>query len=133
MFIHMLGRGLSCGGLAAANGGEVKVNQEPRPSSEHQIVWTVPGNCRTGGIISMCYFGQMRRPVAFYVFSQLPNHVINHLVPSLHQPISLWVVWCCPQSFYAKDLTHFLNHTTHEASTSIAQEPGGGPKDRDVT
>ena len=37
------------------------------------------------------------------------------------------------QSFYAKDLAHFLNHTTCEASTSIIQEPGQGPKDRDVT
>ena len=57
--VHTLGRGLSHGGLAAANGGEVKVNQEPRPSSKHQIVWTVPSNCRMGGIIGMHYFSQM--------------------------------------------------------------------------
>ena len=33
--IHFPGRDLSCGGLAAANGGEDKDNQEPRPSSKH--------------------------------------------------------------------------------------------------
>ena len=40
-----LSRGLSHGDLIAANGGEDKVNWEPRPSYKHQIVWTVPGNC----------------------------------------------------------------------------------------
>ena len=35
IFVHTLGRGLSCRGLSAANGGEVKVNWEPRPSSKH--------------------------------------------------------------------------------------------------
>ena len=34
--------------------------------------------------------------------------------------------------FDAKDLAHFLNHTTGEASSSITQEPGQGPEDRDV-
>ena len=36
-------------------------------------------------------------------------------------------------SFDAKDLAHFLSHTTSEASTSITQDPGQGPEDRDVT
>ena len=36
--IHMLGGGLSHGGLIAANGGEDKVDWEPRPTSEHQVV-----------------------------------------------------------------------------------------------
>ena len=129
----MLGRGLSCGGLVTANGGEDKVDWEPRPSSEHQIVWTVPSNCRLGGIIGVCYFSQMRWPVSFFVFSQLPDHAHNHLVKSLYQPFSLKVVGHGPQSFDTKDLAHFLNYTTHEASTSITQEPGWGPKDRDVT
>ena len=78
--MHMLGGGLSCGGLIAANGGEDKVDREPRPTSKHQIVWTVPGNCRSGGIIDMHYFSQMRWPDSFLVFSQLPDHVHNHLV-----------------------------------------------------
>ena len=30
--MHIPGRGLSCGCLIAANGGEDKVDQEPRPS-----------------------------------------------------------------------------------------------------
>ena len=115
----MLGRGLSHGGLIAANGGEDKVNQEPRPTSEHQIVWTVPSNCRSGGIIGVCYFSQIRWPVSFLVFSQLPNHVHNHLVQSLYQPISLGVVGHGPQLFYTKHLAHFLNYTTREVSTSI--------------
>ena len=34
--------------------------------------------------------------------------------------------------FDAKNLAHYLNYKTHEASTSITQEPGWGPKDRDV-
>ena len=101
--------------------------------SKHQVVWTVPSNCGLGGIIGMCYFSQMRWPVRFLVFSKLPDCAHNHLVQSLYQPISLGLVGHGLQSFDAKDLAQFLNYTTHEASTSIAQEPGWGPKDRDVT
>ena len=129
----MIGRGLSHGGLTAANGGKVKVDWESRLSSEHQIVWTIPGNCGMGGIIGVCYFSQMRWPVGFFIFSQLPDHAHNHLVQSLYQAISLWVVGHGLQSFYTMDLAHFLNHTTCKASTSITQEPGQGPEDRDVT
>ena len=129
----MLGGDLSHGDLIAANGGEEKVNWEPRAMSEHQVVWTVPSNCGLGGIIGMCYFSQMRWPVGFFVFFQLPNYVHNCLVQSLYQPISLGVVGCGPQSFDTKDLAQFLNYITSEASTSITQEPGWGPQDRDVT
>ena len=123
----MLGGGLSHGRLAAAISGEVKVDQEPRPSSKHEIVWTVPGNCRIGGIIGVHYFSQMRWPISFFVFSQLPNHVHNHLVSSLYQTIGLWVVGHHLQSFYAKDLAHFLNHTTCEVSTSYHSRAWLGP------
>ena len=82
----------SLGGLIAANGGEDKLNREPRPSSEHQIVQTVPSNCGSGGIIGVHYFSQMRWPVGFFVFSQLSNYVHNHLVQLLYQPISFGVV-----------------------------------------
>ena len=129
----MLGGGLSCRGVIAANGGENKVDQEPRPMSKHQVVWTVPGNGGSGGIIGMHYFSQMRWPVSFFVFSQLPNHAHNHLVLSLYQPISLGLVGHGLQSFDTNDLAQFLIYVTGEASTSIAQEPGWGPKDRDVT
>ena len=71
---------LSHGGLIAANGEEDKVNWEPRPTSKHQVVWTVPGNCRLGGIIGVHYFSQVRWPVSFFVLSQFPDHVHNHLV-----------------------------------------------------
>ena len=81
----------------------------------------------------MHYFSKMRWSVSFFVFSKLPNHVHNHLVKSLYQPVSLGVVGHGPQSFDAKDLAHFFNYTTCEANTSITQEPGQGPKDRDVT
>ena len=57
----------------------------------------------------------------------------NHLVQSLYQAIGLWVVGHGPQSFDAKDVAHFLNYTTSEASTSITEELGQGPEDRDVT
>ena len=106
----MLGRGLSHGGLAAANGGEVKVNLEPRPSSEYQIVWTIPDNCGTDGIIGVHYFSQMTWPVGFFVFFQLPKHVHNHLVQSLYQPISLWVVGCRPQSLCQGSYTFPQSH-----------------------
>ena len=82
-------------------------------------MWTVPGNCRSGGIIGMCYFSQMRWPVGFLVFSQLPNHMHNHLVQSLYQPIHLVVVGHSPQSLDAKDLAQFLNNATSKASTSV--------------
>ena len=68
-----------------------------------------------------------------FFFSQLPNHVHNHVVWSLYQPISLGVVGHSLQLFDAKDLAQFLNYVTSEANTSIAQEPGWGPEDRDVT
>ena len=129
----MLGRDLSHGGLIAANSGEDKVDWEPRPMSKHQVVWHVPGNCGLGGIISVHYFSQMRWTVSFFVFSQLPNHVHNHLVQSLYQPVYLGVVGHGPQSFDTKDLAQFPIYITSEASTSITQEPGQGPKDRDVT
>ena len=101
--------------------------------SEHQIVWTIPSYCGMGGIIGMCYFTQMRWPVGFLIFSQLPDHAYNHLMQSLYQAIGLWVVGHGLQLFDTKDLAHFLNHTTSEASTPITQKPGQGPKDRDVT
>ena len=112
---------------------EDKVDQEPRPTSEHQVVWTIPGNCRLGDIIGMHHFSQMRWLVSFFVFSQLPNHAHDCLMLSLFQPISLGVVGHGPQLFDAKDLAQFLSYTTSEAGTSIAQEPGQGPEDRDVT
>ena len=84
----MLSRGLSHGDLIAANSGEDKVNWEPRLSSEHQIVWTVPSNCRSGGTVGMHYFGQMRWPVSFFVFSHLPDYVHNCLVGSLPAHLS---------------------------------------------
>ena len=115
----MLSRVLSYGGLIAANGGEDKVNWEPRPSFKHQIVWTVPSNCRSGGIVGMHYFSQMGWPVDFYIFSQLPNHVHNCLVQSPYQHIHLGVVGHGLQLFDFKDLAQFLNYTTGEASTSI--------------
>ena len=80
----MFGRGLSHWGLIAVNGGEDKVDWEPRPTS-------------------------------------------------LYQPISLGMVGHGLHSFDAKDLVQFLNYITSKASTSITQEPGQGPKDRDVT
>ena len=67
-----------------------------------------------------------------FVFSQIPNHVHNHLVQSLYQPISLGVVGHSPQSLDAKDLTQFLNNAAGKTSTSVTQEPGWGPKDRDI-
>ena len=100
----MLCGDLSCGDLIAANGGEDKVKWESRPSSEHQIVWTIPSNCGLGGIIGMHYFSQMRWPVSFFVFSQLPDQAHNCLVQSLYQPIWLGVVGHGPQSFDAKDV-----------------------------
>ena len=120
-------RGLSYGGLVAANSGEEKVDWEPRPTSKHQIVWTIPGYCRMGGIIDMHYFSQMRWPVSFLIFSQLPNHAYNHLVQCLYQAIGLWVVGHGLQSFDAKDLAHFLNHTTSEASILYHSRAWLGP------
>ena len=117
--IHIPGRGLSCGGLIAANSGEDKVDQEPRPSSKHQIMWTIPSNCGSGGIVGVHYFSQMRWPVSFPVFSQLPNNAHNHLVQSFYQPVSPGVVGHTPQSLDAKDLAQFLNNATSKASTSV--------------
>ena len=101
--------------------------------SKHQIVWTIPGYCGVGGIIGMHYFSRMRWPLSFHYLLQVPSYAYNHLVQCLYQAICFWVVGHGLQSFDAKDLAHFLNHTTSEASTSITQEPGQGPKDRDVT
>ena len=95
-------------------------------------MWTVPVNCRLGSIVGLHYFGQMRWPVSFLVFSQFPNHAHNHLVQSLYQPICLGVVGHSMQLLHTKDLAQFLNDATGKASTSVTQEPGQGSKDRDV-
>ena len=55
-----------------------------------------------------------------------------HLVQSLYQPVSLGVVGHGLQSLNAKDLAQLLNNATGKASTSVTQEPGQGPKDRDI-
>ena len=68
--VHTLSGGLSCGGLIAANGGEDKVDQEPRLSSEHQIVWTIPSNCRLGGIVGHALF--QPNEMASQLFCLLP-------------------------------------------------------------
>ena len=107
------------GGSLLTTVGEDKFDQEPRPSSEHQIVWTVLSNWGLGGIVGVHYFSQMKWPVSFFVSYQLPNHAHNHMMQSLYQPIHLGVVGCGPQSFDAKDLAQFLNYTTGEASASI--------------
>ena len=106
-----------------------KVNQEPRPMSKHQIVWTIPGYCRMGCIIGMHYFSQMRWPVGFLIFSQLPDHV-HKSSGAISLPSHLFVGRQVhgPQLFDAKDLAHFLNHTTSEASNSITQESWLGPQ-----
>ena len=112
------------GALLLPKVGKKKLDQEPRPTSKHQVVWTIPCYCGMGGIIGMCYFSQMRWPVGFLIFSQLPDHAYNHLVCSLYKAISLWVVGHVLQLFDTKDLAYFLNHTISEAGTSITQEPG---------
>ena len=116
------------GGLIAANSGEDKVNWEPRPLSKHHIVWTVPGNCGLGCIVGVHHFSQMKWPVSFFVFSQIPNHVHNCLVQSLYQPICLGVVGHRPQSFDAKDLAQFLNYTTGEARYLFHLRAWPGPQ-----
>ena len=133
ILIHMFGGGLSCGGLCAPKGGEVKVNWEPRPSSKHEIMWTIPGHGRAGGIVDMHYLSQVSWPVGLFVFAQLPDHSHYGLVQSLHQPISLWVVRCGVQFLHAKELAHFIDDTAHNVSTSVTQEPGWGPEYQDVT
>ena len=50
---------------------------------------------------------------------------------SLYQPVSLGVVGHSLQSLNAEDLTQFLNNAAGKTSTSVTQEPGQGPKDRD--
>ena len=94
---------------------------------------TIPCYCRAGGIIDVCYFSQMWWLGSFFVFSQLSNHLHHHMVQSLHQPISLWVVGHGLQLLHAKNLAHFIDYTTHQASTSVTQKPGQGSKDGDVT
>ena len=95
-------------------------------------MWTVPSNCGSGSIVGMGHFSQIRWPVSFLVFFQPPNHVHNHLLQSLYQPVCLGLVGHSLQSLDANDLAQFLNNATGKASTSVTQEPGQGPKDRDV-
>ena len=118
---HAWWRPLLWGSALLPTVGNMKVNQEPRPFSKHQIVWTLPGNCRSGGIIGMCtisakWYGQL----AFLSSPGFLNHAHNCLVWCLYQPISLGVVGHVLQSFYTKDLAYFLNYTTGEVSTSIS-------------
>ena len=96
-------------------------------------MWTAPYHGRSGGIVGMHYFSQMSWPVGLFVFSQFPDHSHYGLMWSLHQPIHLWVVWHGLQLHHTEEFTHFVNDAACKVSTSIAQEPGWGPKDWDVT
>ena len=96
-------------------------------------MWAVPHHGRSGGIVGMHYFSQMSWPVSLFVFSQLPNHLHNGLMRPLHQPIHLGVVRHGLQLLHAEEFTHLINDAAHEVCTLIAQEPGQGPKDWDVT
>ena len=97
--------------------GKTKSTRSLGSHPKHQIVSIIIHGLY---IIGVPYFSQMRWPVGFFVFSQLPNHAHNCLVQSLYQPIHLGLVRHGLQSLDAKDLAQFLNYTTHKASTSIA-------------
>ena len=47
--------------------------------------------------------------------------------------IGLWLVQCGLQFLHTEECTHFINDAAHKVSNPIAQEPGQGPKDQDVT
>ena len=96
-------------------------------------MWTVPHYSRLGGIVGLHYLSQVSWPVSLFVLCQLPDHLHYGLVWSLHQPICLWVVWHHLQSLHAEEHTHFINDAAYEVSTRIAQDPGQGSEDWDVT
>ena len=96
-------------------------------------MWTISHHGRLGGNIGMHYFSQMSWAVCLFVFSQLPNHLHNGLMWSLHQPIHLWVVWHGLQFLHAEEPTHLISDAAHEVSTTIIQEPGWVFKDQVVT
>ena len=129
---HSWWRPLSWGSSLLPMVGKMKLTGSLGHHPNNQIMWTVHGNCRSGSIVGMCFFSQMRWQVSFLVFSQLPNHVHNHLVQSFYQPFCLGVVGHSLQSLDAEDLAQFFNNATGKASTSVPSEPGWGPKDRDV-
>ena len=95
-------------------------------------MWTVPHHSRLGGIVGLHYFSQLSWPVSLFVFYQFPDHLHYGLLPSLQQPICLWMVQCHPQFLHAEEHTHFVNDAAHEVSTPISQESGQYPKDWDV-
>ena len=96
-------------------------------------MWDVPHHCRLSGIVGMHYFSQVSWPVSFFIFSQLPNHPQNGLMRPFHQPICLGVIRHGSQLPHTKEFTHLINNAAHKVHTSIAQEPGWGPRDQDVT
>ena len=93
----------------------------------------IPGHDGVGGIVGVHYLSQVSWPVSLFVFTRLSNHSHYGLVPSLHQPISLWVVRHGLQLLHAKNLAHFIDNTAYKVSTPVTQEPGWGSKDWDVT
>ena len=51
----------------------------------------------------------------------------------LHQPICLGVIRHGLQLLHAEEFTHLISNAAYEIHTLIAQEPGQGLKDWDVT
>ena len=96
-------------------------------------MWTIPHHGGLGGIVGLHYLSQVSWPVSFFVLSQLPDHSHYGLMWSLHQPISLWVIWHDLQFLHTEEHTQFINDAAHKVSTLITQEPGWSPKDWDVT
>ena len=129
----MLGRGASHGDLCTPKCGEVKGDWEPWPASKHQIMWTIPYCSRSGGIVGLPYFSQVSWPVGLFVFTQLPSHSYYGLMWSLHEPISLQLVWHSLQFLHVEECTQFINNAAHKVSTPVAQEPGQGTEEWDVT
>ena len=111
------------------NSGQIKVDGQVWSLPKHQVMWAVPGDGQSHGVVSMHQLWEMLRPVCILIFTQFPSHLHQHLMGLLHLSIGLGVVW---QSSYlpnAHELTQLTDDVALKGGPSITQEPGCCSKD----
>ena len=79
--------------FCAHNSRETKVNWQLQSSAKHQVMWAVPSDGQSHGVVSMPQLWEILRPVCLMIFTQFPNHPHQHLMDLLHLSIGLGVVW----------------------------------------
>ena len=115
--------------FCAHNCGEIKVHGQAQSLPKHQVMWAVPGDGQSHGVVSMHQLWEMLRLVCLPILAQFPNHLHQHLMDFFHLPIGLGVVRqssCLPN---AHELTQLTDDVALKGASSVTQELGQHSED----